>query len=102
LNGLTANTSYEVNYTGPSGAVIIPSVTANASGVLTISNLPAGSYSNVFVVLNNCPSAPAGPFNLSDPNPPAAPTATNNSALCSGSTLNLNATNLVTGSATFT
>mgnify|MGYP000113645785 CR=1 FL=1 len=102
LNGLTANINYEVHYTGPAGTVIIPSVTANGSGVLTISNLSAGSYSNVFVVLNNCPSAPAGPFNLSDPNPPAAPTATNNSALCSGSTLNLNATNTATGTATFT
>ena len=102
LNGLSANTNYEAHYTGPAGTVIISSVTSNASGVLTISNLPAGSYSNVYVVLNNCPSAPAGPFNLSDPNPPAAPTATNNSALCSGSTLNLNATNTATGTATFT
>jgi gliding motility-associated-like protein len=101
LNGLSANTNYEVHYTGPAGAVII-SLTSNASGVLTISSLPAGSYSNVYVVLNNCPSAPAGPFNLSDPNPPATPTATNNSALCSGSTLNLNATNTATGTATFT
>ncbi len=100
LSGLTANTPYQVHYTGPTGAVN-PTLTSNASGNIIISGLRAGTYSDVYVELNGCPSNRVGPFSLTDPNPPAAPVITNNGPLCSGQTLNLTATTTATGTATW-
>ncbi len=53
LSGLTASLSYDYQYT--KGGVTVNSgtpLTANASGVIEISNLPAGTYTNVSVTLN--------------------------------------------------
>lgn len=96
LNGLTANTSYTVKY-NKNSAPVSATIVTNASGILTISGLSAGSYSNVHVILNGCPSNEAGPFTLTDPNPPATPTAGSNSPLCTGGTLNLSSSTISTG-----
>jgi gliding motility-associated-like protein len=103
LNGLTANNTYLVNY--KKGAVQQPeiSLTASASGVLTILNLSAGIYSDIYVVLTGCPSNKMVPITLSDPNPPDAPVITGNDPICSGSnTLTLNATVIVGATYTWT
>ncbi|MEP7374587.1 MAG: PKD domain-containing protein [Chitinophagaceae bacterium] len=96
LNGLTPNTTYNVKYNKNSAPVSVM-ITSNSSSVVTISGLSAGTYSNVMVVRNGCPSNEVGPFTLADPNPPATPTAGSNSPLCSGVTLNLTASTTATG-----
>jgi gliding motility-associated-like protein len=100
LSGLTANTSYTVNYNQgatPQTATILSSGT----GDVVIPNLPAGTYSNISVTLNNCPSNVVGPFTLVDPTPPATPLAGSNGPICSGNTLNLSATTASAGTATW-
>lgn len=44
ISGLTANTSFQYNYTGPNGPVGPITATTNASGQITISGLGAGTY----------------------------------------------------------
>ena len=100
LNGLNASQQYEVHYTGPTGPVTI-NLSTNSTGSITIPTLPAGNYSNVYVVLNNCPSAAVGPFNLVDPTPPPTPSATGTSNLCDGESLQLNASTSAPGTATW-
>lgn len=90
LNGLTASTFYDVIYTKNAVASSFL-IQSNASGVLTIPSLSAGTYSAISVTLNGCASNVVGPFTLTDPNAPAIPTATSNSPICTGTTLNLNA-----------
>lgn len=97
LNGLTANTSYTVNYT-KNGSAATATITSNGSGVLTITGLSAGTYTNISVTLTGCASnVIAGPISLTDPNPPATPTAGSNGPLCSGTTLNLTASSITSG-----
>ena len=100
LTGLTANTTYTVNYNwngNPQSATIL----SNASGVLLINGLVQGTYTNIIAILNGCPSAPAGPVVLADPNPPPAPSASSNSPICSGATLNLTASTASTGTISY-
>jgi hypothetical protein len=56
LNGLVANTVYSVSYKKDGGSAIVANLTSNASGVLMISSLGAGAYSEIRVVLNSCTS----------------------------------------------
>ncbi|HEX2533764.1 MAG TPA: PKD domain-containing protein, partial [Chitinophagaceae bacterium] len=100
LSGLTTGTSYTVSYT-VGGSVVTQTLAAGANGVLQITGLKAGTYSNIFVTLNDCPSNAIGPLTLSDPNPPVAPTVTGATTLCSGSTLTLNAATASAGSVTY-
>ncbi len=100
LNGLVASTTYSVNYT--QGATPqTASIVTDATGILSIANLPAGTYSNISVTLNNCPSNIVGPFNLVDPTPPATPALTSNGPICSGNTLNLTASTTSPGVASW-
>ncbi|MBS1586892.1 MAG: gliding motility-associated C-terminal domain-containing protein [Bacteroidetes bacterium] len=69
LIGLMANTTYTVTYFDGNSYHSI-TVATDAYGVLTINNLPAGIYSNITVILNNCSSAPVGPVTITDPAPP--------------------------------
>lgn len=101
LNGLTANISYTVKY-NKNSVPVSTTIPSNAGGVLTITGLSAGTYSNVQVIRNGCPSNEAGPFTLTDPNPPATPTAGSNSPLCSGATLNLTSSTTSAGNIIYT
>lgn len=94
FTGLTASASYTVNYTRNSIAQAPQTISANASGVLVLNNLDAGTYDNITFTLNGCTSAPVGPYTVSDPVPPSAPTAGNNGPLCEGATLNLTASTI--------
>lgn len=93
LSGLEANTVYAVSYT--SAGQQTKNITADAAGNVIITGLVSGMYSNITVSLNNCPSPAAGPFTLTDPNPPAAPVAASNGPVCTGTILNLSATSAV-------
>ncbi len=102
LNGLSASTAYTVTYT-QNGNPVTATITSDAGGVLTIPNLPAGVYANIRVTtLAGCPSNTVGPFTLTDPNPPAAPTAGSNSPICTGETLLLTASTTTPGAIIYT
>lgn len=100
LNGLAANTSYTVSYT-KNGTPVTATVTTNASGVLVINGLTSGVYDNIKVARNGCSSNGVGPYTLVDPNLPATPVVTGNSPVCSGGTLNLNASTAANGAITW-
>ncbi|WP_169731916.1 BspA family leucine-rich repeat surface protein [Runella limosa] len=59
LNDLANSTSYSVSYQKDGGTAVVQTLNSNASGVLTISNVGVGSYTNIKVTLNNCESATA-------------------------------------------
>jgi gliding motility-associated-like protein len=101
LKGLVPNAVYLVSYTKAPAAPITISLPADAAGKIIIPALSAGTYSNIFVSLNNCPSLPVGPFTLNDPSPPVTPIATSNGPVCSGTTLTLNATTSSVGTALY-
>lgn len=93
ISGLSPNTSYTINFSKNGIPQTAQVLTSNGSGVLTLSNLDAGTYGTITpMTAAGCTSASAGPVTLTDPLPPAAPTAGNNGPICEGSTLNLTAT----------
>lgn len=96
IKGLTAGSNYTLNYNKNTVAVGAISFTASGS-TYTISGLSAGNYSNIVVSLNGCQSNTFGPIVLSDPNAPVKPDATYNGAVCSDSTITLNATSVTSG-----
>lgn len=98
LSGLEPAEGYLVYYT-KDGIPASSQIRADGVGNVVIPYLTAGNYSNLYVTLSGCPSAPVGPFILADPNPPAAPQAGSNSPLCAGSTLSLTAD--ATGTVTY-
>ncbi|MBS4044507.1 MAG: PKD domain-containing protein, partial [Chitinophagaceae bacterium] len=100
LYGLTASTTYLISYTR-NGSPQSTSLTANSSGVVTLTNLLAGNYSNIRVTLNGCSSNVVGPIVLTDPNPPNTPSITAVNNICSGNTLSLNASTTSIGTATY-
>lgn len=91
LTGLIADSTYTVQYTRNSGTPVSLPLKANASGMVTIASLPAGTYANITAALSGCSSNTAGPFTLTSFSAPEAPTAGSNSPLCAGSALNLTA-----------
>ncbi|RYY38474.1 MAG: PKD domain-containing protein [Chitinophagaceae bacterium] len=96
LQGLDANTLYNYSYTR-NAVANTGTETTNASGQLVIGSLSAGTYDAIVVTLNGCSSAAAGPFTLSDPNPPATPVASTGGAVCSGTPLQLHALSATSG-----
>lgn len=97
LEGLAPNTLHAINYTFNGNPATAVNATSTASGTITLSALASGTYANITATLNGCTSAPVGPISLSDPNPPAPPTATGNSPICAGGTINLSASTPTTG-----
>jgi len=97
ISGLITGSTYAVGYDKNGTPVTPTNQTAVAGGTITISNLAAGTYANIRVTLSGCASNVVGPFTLSDPNPPATPTAGSNSPLCSGQTLSLTANSATSG-----
>ena len=100
LYGLNAAVNYNVNYT-LNGTAQSANITANSSGVVTITNLVAGNYTNIYVVLNGCNSNIKGPIALTDPNPPNTPVITAVDSICSGNNLSLAATTTTSGTAIY-
>ena len=90
IKGLTANTTYGVYYSFNGGAAMSVNFVSNSSGILKIDNLFAGTYSNIYVASQaGCPSNYVGPYTLTDPNPPATPSCSNNGPKCSGQPIQL-------------
>jgi gliding motility-associated-like protein len=93
LNGVINGSSYIINYSKNGTPQTAITQTANG-GTVTIGNLGAGTYSNITVSLNGCPSNIVGPVTLSDPTQPPTPVANSNSPICEGDALNLTAGNI--------
>jgi len=65
LSGLNASTAYTLSYNNNPQPIV-----TDGLGNYTISNLPAGIYSNIYVVRFSCTSNTVGPVVLTDPAPP--------------------------------
>ena len=90
LNGLTAATSYTVNYL-KNGNPVTATIISIANGNLIIPGLTAGVYTNIHVTLKGCISNTIASVTLSDPNPPPPPTAGTTAPVCQGESFQLNA-----------
>jgi gliding motility-associated-like protein len=88
LSSLAANTIYTVSYT-KNTILVTSSRTSNSAGSITIGSLSPGLYEHITVTASGCISPEAGPFTLTDPNPPVTPVAVNDGPLCSGKKLQL-------------
>lgn len=93
ITGLVSGNTYTISYTKNSTPQAILTLTASATGRVTISNLTAGVYANITATINNCISNIVGPVTLTDPTPPTV-SATNNSPICEGYNINLFATSV--------
>ncbi|MCW3807861.1 hypothetical protein, partial [Plebeiibacterium marinum] len=95
INGLDANTTYEVSYTKDLSGVGPISLASDVDGNLEISNLTSGEYSNISVTIGSCTSnILAGPYTLTDPTIPAKPSISAGSAttFCDGGSVTLTST----------
>jgi hypothetical protein len=105
LSGLTANGLFTVNYT-KNNIAQVANLSANGSGVVTITSLSAGMYSNFRLTnANGCQSGLyTGAVNLSDPNSPPAPANLQaiSNPVCLGSIVALSVTNTPGASYTWT
>jgi hypothetical protein len=97
ISGLSNNTQYQVFYTDPVNQQQSSLLTSTGTGTITILNLGPGTYSNVTVSLNGCPSNVVGPFTLVNPSSPANVTITTNAPICSGQTLTMTASSTTNG-----
>ena len=96
LTGLAPSATYTVQYSFNGNPITI-SISANAGGNIIIGGLGAGIYDNIHASLSGCSSNLAGPFTLTDPNPPATPVVGSNAPICAGQSLNLTANSTTTG-----
>ena len=92
ISGYAVSTTYDIDYLF-NGSVQSATLTTDGSGNLLITGLASGAYTD-FVVTNaaNCPSSTfAGPVNLTDPNPPPAPSgiAANPNPICQGESMTI-------------
>ena len=72
---LTPSATYTINYTLNGTAVSTPLVADPTTGIVTISGLSAGTYSNIYATIGNCISNIVGPITLVDPPTPTIDSA---------------------------
>ena len=88
LTGLVADTTYNVNYLKDGIAQTPTGILSNNSGVVLITGLTQGLYTQLTVSLNGCVSDTLTPIDLIDPNAPVI-NAWNNTPKCEDSTFKL-------------
>ena len=91
LDGLMPGTSYDISYNNVAGAFVKVNITSDPGGAVNIHGLTAGSYTNIAATLTGCSSNNISSIVLTDPNPPASPTASGITPLCTGDTIQLSA-----------
>ncbi|HEY9176337.1 MAG TPA: hypothetical protein VIN07_01540, partial [Flavipsychrobacter sp.] len=86
LTGLTASTSFTVNFDKNATPVTPLSLSSDTAGKIIISNLSAGAYSNLTITAaSGCASVPITTLVLADPTPPAITLDTfHNPTTCTG------------------
>ena len=82
LSGLINNSSYTISYNKDGTPVAPVSLTTSASGVILISDLTAGMYSDVTVALNGCSRVDAQTYTLTAPNAPTYSISKNDITSC--------------------
>ena len=96
ISGLPPNTSYTLNYS-KNALQLFANLTSNGSGILTLSNQTAGTYSNFSLsTAAGCTSGVyAGPIILSDPDAPPAPSnlMADPNPTCAGTSVGLSVSN---------
>jgi len=70
FSGLTEGTTYTISYVDDSVFVPEEDYVADANGIIEITNLNAGSYTNVAISFSGCATTLNTSFNISDPDPP--------------------------------
>jgi gliding motility-associated-like protein len=91
LSGLLNSTNYSITYTD--GAPVGPAVmTSSGTGVITITGLNAGSYSNFVVTLNGCTTTDPSVITLTDPSAPTVGAGVDQT-ICAGASVTLTASN---------
>ncbi len=101
LSGLLNNTKYNVSYRKNGSAPVIATAHSDASGVITIRNLAAATYSNISVALSECSSNVVGPITLEEKNAPTVPVAKSNGPICTGGTILLTSSVSLSGEVTY-
>jgi gliding motility-associated-like protein len=88
ISGLLGSTTYTLSYDGPSGTVVVGSITTTAGGTYVITGLPQGAYTN-FTITNGagCTTISTTIVTLTDPPSPtfSAGTTSTNPTTCGGS-----------------
>ncbi|TVZ57293.1 putative repeat protein (TIGR01451 family)/gliding motility-associated-like protein [Lutibacter sp. Hel_I_33_5] len=85
ISGLVATESYVISYSKDGTALTTGSLAADGSGLLSLTGLSTGSYSNISVASNNCTSNVLNTVVLSDPmTPTLSLVQANDPANCSG------------------
>lgn len=97
LRGLDPDSTFTVHYlfNGVLTTQTHVAVRVGITGVITLTGLKAGLYTNISVYPTLpafCPYNIVGPVMLRDPLPPVPPVLTNNSPVCLGGTMNFSAT----------
>ena len=101
LSGVITGSSYVINY-DKNGAPQ-PAITQTATnGTVTINNLTAGTYANITVSLNGCPSNIVGPVTLTDPSQPPTPVVTVGGPYCEGDNVQITVNNITGASWSWT
>jgi gliding motility-associated-like protein len=88
LTGLSANTTYSVNYKKNNVSQTPVSIASDSTGKLTMSGLTIGTYSQVSVTLNGCTSDTVAPIILTGPKNPTV-SASSYGAVCQGDNISL-------------
>ncbi len=96
LKGLSTGTNYAVHYNN-GFTNINTNIIADSLGNIVIANLPASTYSNIYVSIGSCSSNIVGPFLLVDPAATAIPTLSYNGPVCAGNNIALTAVTTGTG-----
>ncbi len=100
LWGLTPNTSFNLSYTkiaspgSPSTSITNTTVTTNALGQYTITNLSSGVYATISLTktyaVNSCSFVFPTNITILDANPPATPVISANTSVCLNQPINVN------------
>ena len=99
LNGLSANTSYPVQYT-KNGTAVSTTALSEGTGTVILRSLDAGTYASIIVLTNGCPSNAAGPITLQN-TPAFTASPTSNSPLCIDNALQLKAGSIINENAVY-
>ena len=92
LSGFVSGTQYSIAYLRNGVPQTPQLLTGNASGLVILTGLTAGTYGSFVatLVVTGCSSLTSPPnVTLNDPTPPSLPLPTSNSPVCSGDTIKL-------------
>ena len=84
ISGLDPNTTYDVDLTDDGVSTGNVSYNSDINGDIIITGLNAGTYTSIIVTINNCSTADAGSYLLSDPPMPTYTVSATDPTVCAG------------------